>query len=385
MDDRPSGVVRLSPRCVALLLCAFSAVCAAQDGRPPLVVPAHADSVLERLPAGYAKLTPRTVTMTLTQRIQQADALLATAARTGDSRLAARADLLLASFPAATARVDVLRARAFSAQHRHDFDGAVVLLTQLIATDPRDSHARMSRAQVRLVQGRLGDARADCVALVLDIDAESGMLCTASLSLRRGDFAAAATLLDRWLAQAPVQDPRRGYALVMRAETAQRAVNRAADRWFREALALDPEDVRTLAAYARYLRRVGRDSQVEALLANVDVDGLQLQRALAAHTIGAANTRTLTASQARRYAVAHAAGSQPELRDEAEFLLSLRGRPQQALEIALRNFRSQRDYEDVEILRRAAQAAGRPDALEPLRSWATQQRLVLPEIAGGTK
>lgn len=345
--------------------------------RPAAVVPSDAGVVIERLPRGYARLMP---SATAPAPIAQVTALLATAAQTGDARLAARADALLSRIPLRDQNPDVLRARAFSAQHHHDFAGAVKLLDALIAHEPRDGAARLSRAQINLVRGRLDLARADCAALVLGIDAGSGMLCVAMLALRNGQYPTAAATLDRWL-QANTRPESQRHGLVMRAEVAARAGDRA-DAWFRRALALAPEDVRTLAAYARYLRAAGLDREVETLLADApDHDGLHLQRTLAAYRIDPTKAAALVAAQARRYATAHAVGSTPEMRDEAEFLLRVRDDPAAALLLAQRNFQSQRDYEDVDLLHRAAVAAHRPDALRPLQAWAQSQRLSLPPLA----
>lgn len=346
--------------------------------RPAAVVPSDAGAVIERLPRGYARLMPSATTPA---PIAQVAALLATAAQTGDARLATRADALLSRIPLRDQNPDVLRARAFSAQHRHDFVGAVKLLDTLIAREPRDSAARLSRAQINLVRGQLDLARADCAVLALGIDAGNGMLCVAMLALRNGQYPTAAATLDRWLQTNTSQQSRR-HALLMRAEVAARAGDRDADAWFRRALAPAPDDVRTLAAYARYLRAAGRDREVETLLADApDHDGLHLQRTLAAYRIDPTKAAALVAAQARRYAMAHAVGSTPEMRDEADFLLSVRDDPAAALTLAQRNFRTQRDYEDVDILRRSAVAAHRQDALQLLQDWARSQQLSLPPLA----
>ena len=359
----------------------LAAMPAAFAQRPPAVVPARADTVIEHLPRGYAKLTPSVNPATPVAAAITAQQLLSIAARNGDARLAARADRLLSMRSANERNPEVLRARAYSAQHRHDFSGSVALLDILIRQEPRDANARLARAEINLVRGRLDLTRIDCAALALGIDAGSGILCTASLSLRSGDYPTAATLIEHWLAQASANDALRRYALVMRGETAARAGDHKAGAWFQRALALDTGDVRTLSAYARYLRGAGRDSEVEPLLSgSTDHDGLQLQRALAARRVGASNADALAEAQARRYATAHAVGDEPELRDEAEFLLSLRGQPQAALALAQRNFRTQRDHEDVGLLRRTAIAAGRPEALQPLQAWAASQQLSLPPI-----
>lgn len=347
--------------------------------RPPAVVPAREDTVLERLPRGYAALMNAPTSNSREQQLARAQQLLNAAARTGDARLATHAEALLAKFPADDATPAVLRARAYAAQHRHNFDGAVRLLDRLIRIDPRDGDARLSRAQIELVRGRLDATRRDCATLAFGVDSGRGMLCVAALSQRIGETSAAASLLDRLLAQSGNDDGLRRYALVMRAEVASRGGGDDAEAYFKRALALAPDDVRTLAAYARHLRSRGQAAQVLRLLADApDSDGLQLERALAADTAGAADAPALIAAQGRRYALARAVGSEPELRDEAEFALTLQDDPTRALALAVRNFTTQRDAEDVDLLLRAAAAAGQPQALQPLREWAAAQGLELP-------
>ena len=190
-------------------------------------------------------------------------------------------------------------------------------------------------------------------------------------------------MLDRWFQSPPADPALQRHAAVMRAEAAARAGEVAiADGWFKRALAMVPQDVRTLAPYARHLRATGRPGQVAALLADgPDTDGLHLQRALAAHEAGQPDAPRLAAAQARRYALAERTGAEPELREQAEFVLVHGGDPARALDIALRNFKDQRDVEDVEILRRAARAAKRPQALAPMEQWAAAQRIALPPLA----
>jgi len=390
----PDGWEEFTMSCIAILrssmlrtlalIAGLMAVSIAWAQRPPSRVPTDSQAVLERLPRGYARLMPSiipaasAVTPVSIARVRQ---LLTAAAQTGDARLAARADALLTRLPMHTKDPDVLLARAFSAQHRHDFAAAAPLLDAVIARSPRNAAARLSRAQLQLVRGRLDLARADCTALALGIDAGSGLLCVGMLSLRRGDYAAAASALEHWLQDNAATDETRRYALLMRAEVAARAGDRDAETWFRRALAPAPDDVRTLTAYARHLRSVGRDREVVSLLATqTGHEGLQLQRTLAACRLAPSGAAPLVAAQERRFAAARAAGSPPELRDEAEFLLVARHAPGAALALAQANFRTQRDYEDVALLQRAAVAARRTDVLQPLRSWAAAQHLPLPPV-----
>ena len=365
-----------------ILIAGLMMTSAAWAQRPPAVVPNDPDSVITRLPHGYAQLMPTTLSpspvTTPVASTEQARAFLTMAARTGDARLATRADVLLARMPDSVDDPDVLQMRAFSAQHRHDFEGAVDWLDRLIARSPRNAAARLSRAQIQVVLGRLERARADCAALVLGIDAGDGLLCVGLLSLRNGQYPAAAAGLERCL-QADCGADEKRYALVMRAEVAARARDRDADLWFHRALALAPDDVRTLASYARYLRSAGRDRDVLRLLAaQTEHDGLRLQRTLAAYRLDPQAAAPLVQAQARRFAAARAAGGPLELRDEAEFLLSTRTDPDAALALAQHNFLSQCDYEDVELLRRTAIAAKRSDVLRELQRWTMSRHLPWP-------
>ena len=369
-------------RCALLIaICGFSAAVRAE--RPPIVVPQSANTLVEQLPSGYAQLEPSA--RRAQPSLADARKLLATSAITGDSRLATRADAILAKFPKQTRSAELLRLRAFSAQHRHDFKAAVALLDTLVAQDPRDGDARLSRAQIQLVRGEIDQARSDCAALALGVDAGGGMLCAAALSLRRGNTVAASTFSEQWLSALPEIDSRRRFGLVLRAESASRARDADADAWFDKALRLQPNDVRTLAAYSRHLRASGRPAQALRLLRNApSSDGIALERTLAAHAAGSADADQLAQAQARRYQLAHELGSTPEIRDEAEFELTVLGNADAALALAIKNFTSQRDYEDVELLRRAAAAAGKPEALATLDAWSRAQQMPTTTVNGRT-
>ncbi len=371
-----------TPNIFALLLLTSAVAWATSDlsGRPAIFVPASTATVVERLPHGYAALEPAALGIASpAPTLLEVEKLVETASRSGDARLAARAEALLAHVPVTADAATPMRVRAFLAQHRHDFKGALAILDAMIARWPRDGDARLSRAQVQLVQGRLDQARGDCVALALGIDSGRGLLCIAALSLRQGDQARAAETADKWLQQSPTDDPSRRYVLVMRGEIASRAKDVDASRWFDQALALAPDDVRTLAAYARHLRASGRAADEWRLLDGAPgTDSLQLERVLAARQLKRPDADALAAGMARRYALAHALGSSPEIREEAEFELTVQGQPDQALALALENFAQQRDAEDVDVLVRAAAASGHPEALADARKWAASQHLALP-------
>lgn len=359
--------------------------CQAMAQKPAAFVPTDPGMVLEQLPSGYSAVSalPQSPSASPAAAIEQAGRLLVVAAQTGDARLASRADSLLSRFPANDTRPEILRMRAFSAQHRHDFAEALRLLDRLVARDPRAGDARLARAQIHILGGRLDAARSDCATLALGVDAADGMLCVAMLSLRQGRYPAAASAVDLWLAQNAEGDREaRRFALTLRGEIAARAGKPDAEPYFRRALSLAPDDVRTLAAYARYLRAARRDREVEALLSGrPEHEGLQLQRALALRGSEPGKASAIAATLTRGYASARSIGRVPELRDEAELMLSFRGDPKRGLMLAQLNFRDQRDEEDVDLLYRAAVAAQDAQALRQLREWAAAQRLPMPNAA----
>lgn len=374
----PIARFRLLPLVGLLLLLASNA---ALSQRPPLVIPKDPALVLETLPAGYRGLSTPTPPEEALPRIQT---MLASAARTGDTRLSTRAQALLERLPANVANsADALRAKAFSAQHRHDFDQARDLLGQVLAREPGDGGALLSRAQVNIVQGHLNKARSDCAVLALRVDADLGVVCTAALQLRMGDYPSAARLTDRWLS-ADAGDPGlTRFVLVMRGDIASRLREPDAGRWFERALALDTGDVRTRLAYARHLRRVQQPREALAMLGPAtDSDTVLLQRALAAREAGSADAGMLDARLGKRFQLARQTGSETELRDEAEYHLALRNDAARGLQLALENFRTQRDREDQELLQQAASAARRPDALDGMQAWAKTERLALDPATG---
>ena len=118
------------------------------------------------------------------------------------------------------------------------------------------------------------------------------------------------------------------------------------------------------------------------LAATTESDTVLLQRALAAREAGSADAALLATRLGKRFQLARQTGSETELRDEAEYHLEVRNDPAKGLQLALENFKTQRDREDQELLEKAARVAKRPDALDGLRTWARTERLTLNAAPG---
>jgi hypothetical protein len=73
-----------------------------------------------------------------------------------------------------------------------------------------------------------------------------------------------------------------------------------------------------------------------------------------------------------RYEAARRDGDFTHLREQARFLLEVRGRNVEALELAERNWQVQREPGDIRVYVAAAAAAGNQAALRSVRDWIQQ-------------
>ena len=144
----------------------------------------------------------------------------------------------------------------------------------------------------------------------------------------------------------------------------------AAEAHFGAALELDPRDRYLRNALADHYLEQGQPAKAIASLAgDRDTDGALLRRALAAADLGHGESDELTRRLARRFESLSRRGDSVHLGEAARFELRLRGNAERALELALDNWRSQREARDALILLQAAFAAGRPADAGAVRSW----------------
>jgi hypothetical protein len=371
--------------------------------------------VVERLPARLPGAAPRARVGTLRPAADLSTALrlaresIERARHSGDPRDWGQAQAALAPWWAAAhppAPVRLLRATIRQAEH--DFAGALADLDALLlhpapaAPDSLRAQAELTRASLHQVQGRLAEARAGCVRLAGALYARLGSsvarpagACLAELDHLQGRRNA--TQADAALAaMGPADD---AWLTLLRAELAQRAGRTAqANALFRAATAGPAPGLYALAAHADWLLEQGRPAEVVALLAAYEAaDALLLRLAIARHALAAAGAPgapahgpDVAALQAR-FDAALARGDRGHARERARFALDLLGDAPQALALARANWAAQREPADALLLLRAAQAAGHPEAAEPVRQWAREQgftdrrwaRIGRPTTAGG--
>lgn len=281
------------------------------------------------------------------------------------------------AMPAPPASVRLLRATI--RQSQHDFEAALADLDALAADAaaplPLRGQARLTRATVRQVSGRLALAEDDCRTLAGPEFAAMGAAlsvparaCLAELRSLLGQPREAAVALAALAREAPGD----GWLALVRAELAQRMGDHAAaEALFRSATAGSP-GVYAIAAHADWLIERGRAADALALIQphGVDADALLLRRAIAWRRLGDVRAAADAATLQARFDAARQRGENLHLREEALLALELLDQPARALALAEQNWARQKEPADALLLARAAQAAGRPQAAEPLRDWA---------------
>ncbi len=339
-------------------------------------------AVLERLPLrradpAAAELRQRRATLAARPDDPAAAAALARryfelAMAQGDPRYVGYAEGALRPWKADDAPADVLFVRGLLKQYRHDFQGALRDLDAALRREPEHIGARSWRAAIFMVGADYPAARDECRALEPLASELLVAGCRAAVDGATGKARPAYDDLKAALEERP-DAPRelRLWVLTRLAELAWRLEQpAAAERHFRDALALGERDDFLLAAYADFLLEQRRPQEVSVLLRKWgQSDNLLLRLALAANALQLAETRTYTKTLAERFAAAALRGERLHLAEEARFLLELKGDPVAALAAAAENWKSQREPRDAAVLLEAALAARDPKAAAPALRW----------------
>lgn len=269
----------------------------------------------------------------------------------------------------------VLLLRATIRQTLHQFAPALEDLRAATAADPRNAQAWLTRATVEQVTGDFAAARRSCEALQPLTLPAVAQVCRSAIDGATGRAGPAFEDLAVMLRTGGnIPPPIRAWAFVLQAELAERlARDDEARSAYRSALAIDPSDAYTQAAYADFLLARGGNSGVLALIpADTRSDPLLLRRVEAAFAAGLPDRQAIAERLRERFEAGRARGDRVHLREEARFALAVEHDPARALALARDNWRVQKEAADLRILFDCAQAAGDTDTLRTLRSWMAQ-------------
>jgi tetratricopeptide (TPR) repeat protein len=270
----------------------------------------------------------------------------------------------------------VLRATLYQA--RHDFDHALADLSQLLSRDPRNAQAWLTRAVILQVRGEYAEAKSSCSRLRVLAESLVSAACIYSVAGRNGNGRDSYRRLRLVLQARPNSDARlRLWILAILAEMAAGLGEpAAAENYFRQALALRVRDAYLLNAYADFLLDRGDPAKViDLMAAEARADGSLLRLALAEKRLDTSELGDHIAALEARFAASRRRGDAIHLREEARFTLHLLQRPQRALELAIENWRVQREPWDARLVLEAAIAVQTPSAAAPVLQWLSRSHL----------
>ena len=297
---------------------------------------------------------------------------------TGDLRFLGYAEAVLAPWLSQTdPRPEILVLQATLLQSRHEFAASLAMLDRALKIRPQDAQALLIRATVLRVVGRYAEAASACQRFAALVESRLGALCIESLRGLRGDLKSAYATLSGVSSQGWLNSEKSWLYSELGEMAARLGNNAEATHWFQQDLRIVPQDFYVRAAYADLLLREGRPSEVLELLRGHDsFEPLLLRIAIAQVLL---NDTGLAQSSARLRAAFDAElqrGDAVHRREQARFLLDVEHQPEQSLAVALENWRVQREPDDVLVLIRAANAAGRPSAAGPALEFFRAQRRV---------
>lgn len=327
--------------------------------------------VLAEVPPGTAHITALQITRTrLDVALPLAQFYITRSRATGDLRFLGYAEATLQPWSNQPAAL-VLHATIL--QSRHAFEASLQELDRVLALQPDNSQAWLTRATVLRVLGRYDQATTSCDRIA---DAAITTLCDASIRSLTGHLESAYDTLVSLPTQA-LSDAARTWRYSELGEMAERlGRDEAAERWFTDGLRLAPDDLYTRAAYADLLLRQGRNAEVLQLLADYrSMEPMLLRIALATMTDTATRTDTAARTLANAFSVEEQRGDAVHRREQARFLLDVAHQPTQALAVARENWRTQREPDDILILLRAARAAHSPGDAAPALEFIRQHQL----------
>lgn len=267
--------------------------------------------------------------------------------------------------------------RATIRQNTHEFDQALADLDQVLAVEPNNAQAWLTKASILQVQARYDEARRACQRLTRLTATHVLLGCLSDIAGVTGQSVKSRALLRQVLSDTILSGHERIWIATISAETAARTgAIREAEQSFAEAFKVGIKDQYLLGAYADFLLDQRRYQDVISLLRfETRADGLLLRLALAEQALKLPMFQNHTAELAARFAAGRDRGTTVHVREEARFTLTLQHDAHRALPLAQANWNVQREPADARILLESALAAKNSPAAQPVLDWMTSNHV----------
>jgi tetratricopeptide (TPR) repeat protein len=290
----------------------------------------------------------------------------------GDPRLLGQAQAILTPWwNEPIPPVSTLLLRATIRQNAHEFEQALADLDQVLAVQPTNAQAWLTKASILQVQGRYDEARRVCQRLARLAASHVLLGCLSDIGGLTGQSAKSQELLRTALSNPGLSGRERIWLTTIQAETAARTgAIREAEQSFSEAFKVGIKSQYLLSAYADYLLDQRRYQDVISLLrSEMRADGLLLRLALAEQALELPVFQNHAAELAARFAAGRERGMTVHVREEARFTLALLHDAGRALPLAETNWSVQREPADARILLECALADKNRAAAQPVLDW----------------
>ncbi|WP_230492126.1 MULTISPECIES: lipopolysaccharide assembly protein LapB [unclassified Janthinobacterium] len=364
----------ISLLCACLPVLAWAAPYTPNDGSAVIEqLPRRADATQSELRALRQRLDATPQDLALAASLAQR--YIALARSDTDPRYLGYAQAALAPWwRQAAPPLPVRLLRATILQSTHHFGAALQDLDAVIAQQPQNAQAWLTRATVLTVQGDYAHATASCARLSALTTQLVTVTCIANVASVTGRAAASERLLELTLQRSAGAAPElESWAATLLAEMAtRRGETTLADTRYKSALARQPRDSYLLGAYADFLLDRQRPQEVVQLLQDRQrIDALLLRYALALQALPGKQAAFLAAKAelAARFNAAMQRGDTVHQREQARFALFLQQDVPAALQLAQKNWAIQKEVPDMRILLEAALAARNYGAARPVLAW----------------
>jgi tetratricopeptide (TPR) repeat protein len=296
----------------------------------------------------------------------------------GDPRFLGQAQAVLSPWwSEPTPPPAVLLLRATIRQNAHEFNQALADLDQVLAVQPTNAQAWLTKASILQVQARYDDARRACQPLARMAAAHVLLGCLSDIAGVTGQSAKSREMLRPMLSNPSLSGRERLWIATILAETTARTgAIRDAEQAFAEAFKVGIKDQYLLGAYADFLLDQRRYQEVISLLqSGTRADGLLLRLTIAEQALKLSTFKSHTAELAARFAASRERGTIVHVREEARFALALLHDAEQALLLAQANWNVQREPADARILLECALATRNRTAAQPVLDWMKMNRV----------
>lgn len=271
-------------------------------------------------------------------------------------------------WPAKAPSAEIAKIRAKLKEKDHLYLEAISELEELLQRHPRDIQAWVEVANLYRVVGDYEKAWAASQQLDKIADPTTQLVCRAPILAATGRAEEALDLLQKLESSELKREELTPWIVTTQAGIAASLGEvKKADSLYRKALQLNSGSVHLKRTYADFLIDYQQEEPVLALLAeHLNDNGCLLLLAVAANRLGKDDlTSRLKTKLAVRFKEIRLRGSLPHGRFESRYELALNGDPERALEIALENWKLQKEIRDSRAVLESALAAGKPNIAKP--------------------